>query len=177
MSDFQRAHCQNRSACAAKTPVTHCRSCVGKALWADPERRQHALDAIQRRYAEPGARERRAADCRAASLRSWADPEKRALMTENSRQRASVLDPACRAAAQTPEAKAKRIRGFIRTKYAWCPEDRYADYRHLVDVKSVEPAEARRMIEEDVALKAKRDVEQVRNDMVARHERDLAEAY
>lgn len=177
MSDFQRPYCLNRAYCAAKTPVSHCRSCAGKSVWSDPVRRQAALDAIQRRYAQPGARERRAADCRAASLRTWADPEKRARMVEASRRRSSVTDPRCQAAAQTPEAKAKRIKGFVRTKFAWCPEDRYADYRHLVDVKGIAPAEARRMIEADVALRSKQAIEQADAEMRAKAEREKAQAY
>lgn len=177
MSDFQRPHCLNRAACAARSPVTHCPPCNGKAVWADPEKRQHALDAIQRRYAEPGARERRAADCRATSLRTWSDPEKRARMVENSRRRASVLSPNCQAAAQTPEAKAKRVRSFLRTKYAWCPEDRYADYRRLVDVKNIKPAEARRMIEEDVARAARRTIEETTGAMHAKAARQKRDAY
>jgi hypothetical protein len=148
-------------------------------VWADPEKRVLALEAIQRRYEQPGAREKRAADCRAASLRNWADPEKRAHMSRISARRVheTVLSPKCQAAAQTPESKARRIKAQIRTKYAWCPEDRYPEYRRLVDVKGIKPREARRMIEADIKASARREIERVNADMRAKADRQKRDAY
>lgn len=119
---------------------------------------------------------------RAVTLHERLTPEQQeARRLHGVRQRDTVLSrPDVQARTHSPEARAQRGRSASATWLSWCPADRRDEYRRLVRSKRLPAAEARAIIEAEVAgsqAAAKREVANFQLKMQLRHERDLASRY
>lgn len=151
------------------------RGCAGKHLAFHPAK----LAGIQARYERPGERARHAERRRAASIATWADPVKRASMTQAAADRIdrTLNAPAARAKAALPETRAKAAASYSRTARAWCRPDLWDDYQALRNRYGYKAAEARAIIEAQMVADDSRAVAKVKADMVARRDRERREAY
>jgi len=88
--------------------------------------------------------------------------------------------PEVQAKAHGPEARSKAGRKTSETRLAWCPPEMRDEYRRLIRSKLIPAAEARRIIESEIAgtvEHGKREVASHTLQMQLKHERDLREAY
>jgi hypothetical protein len=182
MSDFQRSHCLNRDACAAATPVTHCRRCSILRVKADPAldaKRRAGVDAL---FADPAYVAEHRVRLQANVAKASQDPafiERR--RAHGRRQYAECLSrPEVQAKAHGPEARKRAGRATSETRLAWCPTELRAEYRRLIRSKLIPAAEARRIIEAEIAG----TVEQGRRELASnilnlrlKREREKREAY
>lgn len=178
-----RAHCQNRDACAAAKPTTHCRKCSMARIHGDPEMQVRRLIGIRALYDDPDYLAEHAERARQVNRR----PDIIAKRVEHGKHiYATVLSrPDVVAKARSPEARAKAGRKTSETRLSWCPPEKRAEYLRLVKWKHIPAAEARRMIEADMGIvpvetpeqEARRIIDRVNREMRAKQAREKAQAY
>ncbi len=179
--DTLRPHCQNRDACAAKTPSTHCRRCAAAALMANPAIRARHQKGIDAKFADPAKREAHNAVA-TANIRRFLDrPGSRDYL----RARADEIRPLSR----TPEAVERRVSRIresaerrTQTLLPWCPPEWLDEYRRLTRVKHLKPAEARAIIEAEIehrspVAEGRRIVARIQAEMARKAARERREAY
>jgi hypothetical protein len=139
-----------------------CRSCLTRFHLHKPETQQKAADGLRRHFESPAARKAAGERSRGQLVQWRADPENRARMRAIAKK--NLL--------QVPKGdNAARIRAIRAHHYPGIPEHRWDECAKLA--KSIPPAEAKRMIREDEALKERarlaamtpfeRQMEKVRN--------------
>lgn len=153
-----RPFCQNVDACSARKPTTHCRSCAAFRLNADPEFAEKRREAIRKKFEDPAYLEEHRVRTRATNARIMADPEQRAKRVEGGRRsyQEVLCRPDVRARTYSPEANAKRNMTCANTKLAWCPVEYRDEYKRLIRTHLIKAADARRMIEEQIAADLRR---------------------
>ncbi|KQM88638.1 hypothetical protein ASE67_02540 [Sphingomonas sp. Leaf23] len=158
-----------------------CRTCTIKRVNACPATAEKRKAGIHAKLArDPDYRA--ALVRRAVTLHEKLTPEQQeARRLHGIRQRVTVLSrPDVQARTHSPEARAKRGRSASATWLSWCPADRREEYRRLIRSKRIPAAEARAIIEAEVAgtpAAARREVATHQLQMRLRHERDLASRY
>jgi hypothetical protein len=182
MSGFVRPHCLNRDACAAKSPVTHCRRCSILRVQADPELEAKRRAGIGALFADPVYVAEHRARLQASVAKASQDPafiERR--RAHGLRQYRDCLSrPDVQAKAHGPDARKRAGRATSETRLAWCPVELRAEYRRLIRSKLIPAAEARRIIEAEIAGTVERGKRELASNILKlqlKHERDLAEAY
>lgn len=177
----ERAICGCGKQLSAQNVSGCCRSCVAKRINADPAIHERRVAGIRAKIAtDPKFRASLAQ--RAATMTERLSAEQIEARREHGRrQHRDVLSqPDIQARAQSPEARAKRGQSAQNTWLHWCPVDRRADYRMLVSHKGIPAAEARAIIEADIAGTAAAAQREVANNILQmrlKHERDLASRY
>lgn len=182
MSGFQRPHCQNPHACTAAKPTTHCRRCSIMRVQSDPDMEARRRAGIATLFSDPSYVEEHRARLRKTIAAKLTDPAFVERKREHGRRqyRDCLNRPDVRAKAHSPEARQKAGRATHETRMAWCPPELRADYRRLIRSKLIPAAEARKIIEAEIAGTAehgKREVASNSLRMQLRHERQKREAY
>jgi hypothetical protein len=90
--------------------------------------------------------------------------------------------PQAKAAAIRPEIIAKRAKTYSDNRLAWCPEEKRDEYRHLLYVKQVGSAEAKRIVLASIARETaaltpfERQLQAIRNGAGIREVRPIRRA-
>lgn len=179
---MSRPHCLNRADCAAKSPVTHCRRCSILRVGNDPALEAKRLAGIESLFSDPAyvaaQRERLQAGI-AKALRDPAFIERK--REQGRRQYRDYLSrPDILARNRSPEVRKAAGRKSSETRMGWCPPELRAEYRRLIRSKLLAAAEARRIIEAEIAGTAehgKREVASNDLQMRLKHERMKAQEY
>lgn len=153
-----RPHCLQTDACAARTPGKHCKSCAVTARNKTPQMREVASRTARKHRVLAREEVQRAAH----------SPEN-IVRREASRQNTWM--------AKDPAGRREHAIKMAKAKVAWCPASYLPEYRRLVDRVHIRAADARKMIEQQIAQDAKREVADRLADMRAKHARDLASRY
>lgn len=177
-----RPHCKNPDACTAAKPTTHCRRCSIMRVQADPALEEKRRAAIAALFQDPDYVDAHRARLRKSMEAAQADPALVERRREHGRRqyREHLSRPEVRAKAHCPDARKRAARKTSETRLAWCPPERRDEYRHLITSKLIPAAEARRIIEAEIAGTAehgKREVASNALKMQLKHERQKREAY
>lgn len=176
-----RPYCQNREACAAKSPSRHCRRCWGLQLRV---RSQSDPEIEARRRATVSAR------ASVTTAARWTEPAYRQKMTEHARERNVFGSAGARAHRNDPAVRARSEQSRQRTLQAMSPEERRRKYGtnkghcaglseddlrfyRLLIQKRVPAAEARKMVDEE----ARREIARIDAEARAREARRKTQAY
>lgn len=149
-----------------------CKSCCARWLNRDPEMTARRRAGQAAFFARPEVRRQLAA--RAVRLAANLTPEQiEARRAQGRHTAATVLRrPDVIAASNSPEAKAKAGRGRTNTVLAWCPPEYRDRYRELKNRCLMRAAEARAMIEEEIAADKRRA--KAAHGALTSFERDMA---
>ena len=155
MSDPDRTCTDCGVAISRQSRTGRCHRHAMRALHADPAYQANRRSGLARHFADPAARSAAGARLRMHNANmSVAEIERR---REHGRWLArEILTPERRAKAQTPEARERSAAKCVERRLGWCPPDRRDQYRDLVRCKRYSAAEARAMIEADIALELAR---------------------
>ena len=175
----ERAICGCGATLGLKNTSGRCRSCAAKWVNSDPAIHAKRVAGIHRKFAEdPQFKAEHAARMVKNGSTPFALEQKRKRGVE---QYKNVLSrPDVQERMLSAESRAKRGRTASATWLSWCPADRREEYRRLVRSKRIPAAEARAIIEAEVAgsqAAAKLEVANFQLQMRLRHERDLASRY
>ena len=164
----------------SRTSKGRCLKCSANRMNADPEINARRRAAVAAHFAKPGAKQ-----MRTESLRRWVET-----MPEDERERrrvngrrlaAEVLSrPDVRQLSNSPEVKARAGRARTETVLGWCPPDLRDQYRALVMRKGIPAAEARKIIEAEIAGTIEHARRSIANVTLAQHlraAREKAQAY
>ncbi|WP_156679375.1 hypothetical protein [Sphingomonas profundi] len=91
-----------------------------------------------------------------------------------------LSQPEIHARSQTPEARSAAVASTDRAKFGWCPPELRPAYHRLVRTKRIPAAEARRIIEAEIAgtiEHARREIASRDLAVRLRQERQRREAY
>jgi hypothetical protein len=168
IESLMRPNCKKPDGCTAKTPGKHCSPCTFAANRADPEFERRRAEGLRRRLeTDP---EFRAAHVKASSerLREWRS-RPGVMVGAHERSRANL------AKANTPEAIAARTALIRKQRVGWCPDHRYDEYRRLS--RRMPAADAKRIILEDEAASARRQIAEFTQRQRERAAREKAQAY
>jgi len=157
-----------------------CRSCSAIRMNTDPEINARRRASVSAHFATPGAKQ-----MRTDALRRWIetmpDEERERRRANGRRLAAEVLSrPEVRELTNSPEVKAKAGRARTETVLGWCPPELRDQYRALVIRKGIPAAEARKIIEADIAgtlEHARRSIANVKLAQRLRVAREKAQAY
>lgn len=157
-----------------------CRLHAMRRKHADPAFRAARAAGLARHYAKPGARE--ACARRLADWRENMPEADRERLREHGRGlvRDYLSRPDIHARSQSPEARRRAVEGNEAAKLGWCPPELRGAYTALIRSKKVPAAEARRIIEGEIAGTVEHARRAIANAQLAaqlRHEREQAEAY
>ena len=172
---MNRQHCLNQSACAAKTPDKHCRSCAMKAMNADPDWSARRLAGLAKAVAEPDYRDRQSEGQKRALAIKMKDPAFVERLRENGRRYgAANLPLANKAEARVLAAAA------IRAKHlAWCPAE-FWPLNAQLKRNGIPLADRKRMIAEMIPgtpEHARLQLANTRAAMRLKHEREMGQRY
>lgn len=120
---------------------TRCKPCTARAVAKSPEHRAAVSKAMARRWADPNEARRLA-----TAVSAGITPEER----ERRRQRGRICCN-CRAAAAGSEARIRAGRTLSQTRLGWLPIEYRPDYDFLRRTYKMSAADARRMIEDQIA--------------------------
>jgi hypothetical protein len=165
-----RPHCLKVEACEAKGPG-HCRRCAATEQNKCPDRRAKTSAAMLARYQDPTYR----AEHRRRTLAGVAaeSEDVREARRRNGREVGSKNIEATR----PPEVRARAGLSISATKMAGVPVPQRDEYRRLVRGGYASAAEAKRILAEEAAARARRDVAEVLQKQRARAAREKAQAY
>lgn len=172
--------CTDCPAPISRSSRGRCRPCSAAALNADVGLKDRRAAGLRAYYDEGGGREAAAKRIRAYNLNL--DEAARERRREHGRRqyREYLNAPATRALSGGAEARQQAVATRLATLYAWCPLELRDEYRRLIRTKRMSAAEARRVIEADIAgtvEHARRSVANAIDAQRIRHERDRAQAY
>jgi hypothetical protein len=131
---------------------TRCQPCATRAMATDPAKREKCRVAMKKRLADPVERAKLSERCK----RGWAakfarDPEARARLIETGRRVGSLNKGHSLTPAGSP-ARIAAARKQSEFYMAWCPVEYRDDYHRLVRTYGVRAADARQMIEQQIAV-------------------------
>ncbi|RSV11646.1 hypothetical protein CA235_18420 [Sphingomonas sp. ABOLF] len=161
-----------------KNQTGYCRSCCARAKFHAPGVRERRLESIRRNFADPAYRAAHAERLRIASSTPKAIAARRQRGREQYRDVLSRPDVLAR--TQSPDARQKRGASITEARLGWCPADRREEYRVLIMTKKIPAAEARRIIEAEIAGTLEHGRREIASNELAarlRHERQQREAY
>jgi hypothetical protein len=182
MSGIQRPHCQERSACKAAKPTTHCRRCSIMRVVQDPALEAKRREKLREKHEDPAFRAEHCARLRKTVAKVSRDPAFIERRRRNGQRlhRDFLSKPESVARNRSPEVRKAAGRKTSEKRLGWCPPELRDEYRSLVRNKTIPAAEARRIIEARIPGTAEHGRIEVANHalrMQLKHERDKAEAY
>ena len=177
-----RPYCQNRDACAAAKPTTHCRRCSIMRVASDPELEARRVEKLRVLYRDPAYLDEHRARLRASIARARQDPAFMESLRRNGRRlhRDFLSRPDVVARNRSPEVRKAAGAKTSEKRLGWCPPELRAEYRYLVRSKLIPAAEARKIIEAEIAGTSehgKRIVASNDLNMRLKDERQKAQAY
>ncbi len=155
-----------------------CRSCSAKAINRDPVASAKRVAAFRAKFQDEAFLE----EHRERLARMGRLPHVVAIRRELGKAiyRERIGSPEARARNASPQARAKAIASREETVLGWCPPERRQEYRDLVRCKGLKAAEARAIIEAEIAG-TKRHAERVIANNVLnmrlKHEREMGSRY
>lgn len=172
--NVSRPHCLKVDACAAKSPVKHCRSCTFKAIRNAPAFEEKRADAFRKRMREdPDFRAKHIA-ANLARVTKWREkPGARELLRRNG---LANLEH-----AREPDAASRRNEANRRTWLAWCPEEYWPLNAELAE-KRIPLDDRKRIVADEIARNdpvtvARRQIAEFDRRQRERHAREKAQAY
>lgn len=163
-----------------KSKTGRCKPCSARHINASPELTAKRKAGIERYHAQPGVRERCAANF--AAYNRNMPPEHRERRRQHGLRvaREVLARPDVLARSNSPEAKRKA--GAARTErlLGWCPPELRDQYRQLCASQRLSAAEARRIIEAEIPGTVEHGKRVVANHILQgqlRHERQQRDAY
>ncbi len=177
-----RPHCLNVGNCKAAKPTSHCRSCSARRMLTDPAIAAKRASNLRDFFDRPGVKEMLAERIHASQAKALADPVERERLREHGRKqyREVLSRPDVQALTYSPQANARRGASCRETSLAWCPVPYRDEYQRLVYSKRMSAAEARAIIEAEIAgtaAHARRAVENARLAGRLKHAREVGQRY
>ena len=130
---------------------TRCQPCSSRAIATDPAKREKCRMAMIQRLADPQERAKLSERCKRGWKAKFArDPEARARLVETGRRVGKLNTGNSLTPAGSPAriaAAAKQSEFYM----GWCPIEYWDDYRRLVKTYGIRAADAKRMIEDQIA--------------------------
>lgn len=129
-----------------------CRSCLVRAMNADPECQRARKAGIAKKWQDPEHRAKMIRVAGASMAKFLAKPGARERLREQGRRTAREVlrRPDIMARARTPEVNAKRAKALHETRMGWCPPEHRQMYRDLTLAKRILAHDARRMVLEHI---------------------------
>ena len=143
------SHCPAKL--GAKNTSGRCRRCISRHNAADPAWRAKQRAGVRAKFADPQHRAAHAA--RLSDRNRNLSGETLERRREHGRRCAqqNLQSPEMRARTADPAMKAENGRKRTDTVLAWCPPEYRDRYRHLKATKRMRAAEARALIEDEIA--------------------------
>lgn len=128
-----------------------CKLCFNQAMWKDPQFRQNRLVGIRRKFAEPEYAEKMSKKARRLAQLMAIDPEIQARKRELGKiaYQKNLAPPEVRARAIAAVRRAGPTHTELRL--GWCPQEFRERYSRLVNSKKMKAADARAIIEQEIA--------------------------
>lgn len=155
-----------------------CRSCSMAFLNSDPAAQAKRKAGLARYWSDPANVEEARERMIAVTTATMADPVQAERRREHGhRQHREYLSrPDVVERCLSPEARKRAGEARTRTVLAWCPPEKLKRYRKLA-ASGITAAQARQMVEQEIAAEARRHVEMRIEANRRKHERAQAQAY